>query len=214
MAIIEVSSNSVWRNLALRSNADAIALIRARPTYNRGSRAVLYIADDAVGQNRSHMTLLVCASAIICYLFWIVFSGSFATHELLIGTIGAVLATSGMVVINLQYRARFAPTASNLLAVWRLPWYLLSGTWEIAMVAVRDLIGIKPAKSLFRVASFDAGTKDDPRANARRVLAVGYTCAAPNFIVLGINASDQSLLFHQIERSSVPKMTQDLGALQ
>lgn len=159
------------------------------------------------------MTLLVSLSVVTFYLFWIVFSGSFATHELLIGTIGAALATSGMVVINLQYPARFAPTASNLLTIWRLPWYVLSGTWEIAVVAAKDLIGIKPAKSLLRIARFDAGDKDDPRANARRVLAAGYTTVAPNFIVLGVNTSDQSLLFHQIERSSVPKMTRELGAL-
>jgi len=159
------------------------------------------------------MTLLISISVVTFYLFWIVFSGSFAAHELLVGTIGAVLAASGMVVINHQYPARFAPTASNLLAIWRLPWYVLSGTWEIAVVAAKDLMGIQPAKSMFRIAHFDAGDKDDPRANARRVLAAGYTCAAPNFIVLGINASDQTLLFHQIERSSVPKMTQDLGAL-
>jgi len=159
------------------------------------------------------MTLLVCATVGIFYLFWIVFSGSVATHELLIGTVGAVLATTGMVVIDLQYPARFSPTASNLLALWRLPWYVLSGTWEIAMVAAKDLMGIKPAKSLFRVASFDAGEKDDSGANARRVLAAGYTTVAPNFIVIGVNTSDQTLLFHQIERSSVPKMTQELGAL-
>ena len=160
------------------------------------------------------MTLLVSISVVTFYLFWIVFSGSFATHELLIGTIGAVLATGGMAVINLQYPARFGPTASNLLAIWRLPWYMLSGTWEIAIVAAKDLIGVKPAKSLFRIARFDAGREDDPRANARRVLAAGYTTAAPNFIVLGVNARDQTLLFHQIERSSVPKMTRQLGALR
>lgn len=159
------------------------------------------------------MTLLACASMAIFYLFWIVFSGTFASHELLIGIIGAVLATSGMVVVNLQYPARFSPHLSNLLAIWRLPWYMLSGTWEIAIVAAKDFVGVRPAKSLFRIVRFDAGKKDDPRANARRVLAAGYTTAAPNFIILGVNASDQTLLFHQIERSSVPKMTQQLGAL-
>ena len=160
------------------------------------------------------MTFLICASGAIFYLFWIAFSGTFATHELLVGIIGAVLATSGMVVVNLQYPARFSPRLANLLAIWRLPWYMLSGTWEIAIVAAKDLIGVKPAKSLFRIARFDAGREDDPRANARRVLAAGYTTAAPNFIILGVNASDQTLLFHQIERSSVPKMTRQLGALR
>ena len=158
------------------------------------------------------MIVLLCASPAILYIFWIVFSGSFAAHELLIGIVAALLATAGLFVINLQYPARFSPSSFDLISIWRLPWYLLSGTWEIAIVAARDFLGIKRAKSLFRIASFDGGGKDDPRATARRVLAVAYTTVAPNFIVLGINTNDQTLLFHQIERSSVPKLTQQLGA--
>jgi multisubunit Na+/H+ antiporter MnhE subunit len=160
------------------------------------------------------MAILIGASAVVFYVFWIIFSGSFSAHELLIGIVGALLSTIGLVVVNLHYPARFSPTISELATTWRLPWYVLSGTWEIAAVATRDLIGIKPAKSLFRVAPFAAGEKDDPRANSRRVLAVGYTTVAPNFIILGVNASDQTLLFHQIERSSAPKMTKELGALR
>src|SRR5205823_11258752 len=37
------------------------------------------------------------------YVFWIVFSGTFAVHELMIGAVGALLATSGMLVIGVQY---------------------------------------------------------------------------------------------------------------
>jgi hypothetical protein len=143
---------------------------------------------------------------------WIIFVGTFSFHELLVGIIATLLATAGLCIIAIQYPARFAPSISELLSFWRLPWYLVSGTWEIMKVAGLDWAGIDRAKSLFRVASFDAGKKDDPRAVARRVLAVTYTTAAPNFIVLGINASNQELLFHQIERSAVPKMVIDLGA--
>lgn len=117
-----------------------------------------------------------------------------------------------MVVIELNYSAPFSPSLMDLLALWRLPWYLLSGTWEVLSVAAQDLIGVDRADSLFRVAPFEAGAKKNPRTTARRVLAAVYTTVAPNFIVLGVNASDQKLLFHQIKRSSVPKMTEQLGA--
>ena len=160
------------------------------------------------------MTALVCLSLPIFYLFWIVFSGTFSLHELLIGIVAAVLATIGLVVVRVQYPPRFAPSISDLVAIWRIPWYLLSGTWEIALVAAQDALEVEAADSLLRIASFRAGKKDDPHDTARRVLAVGYTTIAPNFIVLGVNASDQKLLFHQIRRSAVPKMTQSLGALQ
>lgn len=148
----------------------------------------------------------------VFYLFWIIFVGSFSPHELLIGIIATVLASAGLLVIILQYPARFSPSFAELLSFWSLAWYLFSGTWEIVLVAAQDLLHIKSAQSLFRTVSFDAGRKDDPHATARRALAVVYTTVAPNFIVLGINTSDRQLLFHQIRRSPVPTMTKQLGA--
>jgi multisubunit Na+/H+ antiporter MnhE subunit len=146
------------------------------------------------------------------YLLWLLFVGTFSRHELLVGVAAAALAVSGLLVIESYYPAHFSPTLGELLSLWRCPWYLISGTWEITAVAAKDLLGIERAKSLFRMVPFEAGTKDDPHATARRVLAVVYTTVAPNFIVLGINSSDKKLLFHQIQRSSVPQMTQELGA--
>ena len=165
-------------------------------------------------ERHSRVAVLIGLSLPIFYVFWILFTGTFALHELLIGIVGTLLTTTGLLVVNLQYEARFSPSLLDLITLWRIPWYLLSGTWEIVMVATKDLLGIKPAKSLFRIASFDAGDERDPRATARRVLAVTYTTIAPNFIIVGINRSNGTLLFHQIERSSVPKMTQDLGAME
>ncbi len=152
------------------------------------------------------------SSLLVFYGLWVVFVGTFAFHELLVGTIAAFLSSLGLLVVTVQYPPRFRPRMSDLTACWRLPWYLISGTGEVLMVAARDSLGGKRAQSLFRVAPFRAGTKQDPHATARRALAVLYTTVAPNFIILGINASDQRLLFHQIERSSVPKMTRQLGA--
>lgn len=146
------------------------------------------------------------------FLFWLIFAGSSSKHELMIGGIAAVLTTTGVLVVSLQYPARFSPTGGQLLSAWRLPWYLISGTWEVLLVAARDAFGGKRAQSLFRMVHFRAGKQTDPEDTARRALAALYTTVAPNFIVLGINVSDQTLLFHQIERSSVPKMTQALGA--
>lgn len=146
------------------------------------------------------------------YVFWLLFVGTFSFHELLAGAVAAAFGVGGFVVIEWHYPARFSPTFRELLSLWRSPWYLISGTWEITTVAAKDLLGIERAKSLFRIVTFDAGTEDDPHATARRVLAVTYTTVAPNFIVLGINTRDKKLLFHQIQRSSVPQMTQQLGA--
>jgi len=169
--------------------------------------------EDVYNVNRLRQISTIFGFSLpLFYLFWLVFVGTFAVHELLLGAIGAVLTALGLSVIDLYYPARFSPRLMELLSLWRLPWYLVSGAWEITVVAAKDLLHVAPAKSIFRVVPFDAGEQDDFHATARRVLAVIYTTVAPNFIVLGVNTSDKKLLFHQIEYSSVPKMTQYLGA--
>ncbi|HEV2397578.1 MAG TPA: hypothetical protein VGS27_11595 [Candidatus Sulfotelmatobacter sp.] len=148
----------------------------------------------------------------IFYGMWLLFTGTFSLHELLIGIIAAVLASAGMVVVTIFYQTPFSPGASDLLALWRLPWYLLSDTWVVFTVAAKDLLGTEPADSLFRVVPFQAGRTKNPGMTARRALATLYSTVAPNSIVLGVNTQDQKLLFHQIKRTSVPKMTEQLGA--
>ena len=99
----------------------------------------------------------------------------------------------------------------DVVACWRVPWYVVSGVWEITVVMVKDLVGAKKAGSLYRVCGFET-SKDEPLKVARRALATGYTTLAPNFIVIGIDYAQSRMLFHQLERSSVPLMTQELGA--
>jgi multisubunit Na+/H+ antiporter MnhE subunit len=146
------------------------------------------------------------------YLFWLALVGTFALHELLIGTIAAALTAAGMIVVTLNYPTPFSPSLKDGLAAWRLPWGVVYGTWKIIAVALRDLLGVERAKSLFRSVPFDAGSKGNPRATARRVLAVIYTTITPTTIVLGINTEDRNLLFHEINRNPLPAVIEQLGA--
>ncbi|MGC2819440.1 MAG: hypothetical protein WA198_07130 [Candidatus Sulfotelmatobacter sp.] len=163
-------------------------------------------------KNVKKTLVLPWLSLPIFYVFWIAFVGTIAFHELLLGVIATSVATLGLFIIDRRYRAKFSPTLREVLSLWYVPWYLVSDTWKIIAVAGKDLLGIKSAGSLFRTARFDAGTKDDASAVARRVLAVVYTTMTPNTIVLGINASDQKMLLHELVSSPLPKMTRDLGA--
>jgi multisubunit Na+/H+ antiporter MnhE subunit len=145
-------------------------------------------------------------------VFWITFVGTFAIHELLLGVIAVSVATLGLFIINRRYPAKFSPTLREVLSLWCVPWYLVSDTGKILAVAGKDLLGIKRARSLFRTVQFNAGTKEDTSAVARRVLAVVYTTMTPGTIVLGINVSDQKMLLHELASSPLPKITRDLGA--
>ncbi len=148
----------------------------------------------------------------IFYGLWLFFTGTFSEHELAIGIFAALLASSGMLVVTLSYSIPFQPSFGDLLAFWRLPWSVVSDTWITLLVAAKDIAGIRRAESIFQAVPFRAGRMDDPRATARRALAVLYSTVSPNSIVLGINVNNQEMLVHQIRRSPVPKMTKELGA--
>jgi hypothetical protein len=141
-----------------------------------------------------------------------VFVGTFAKWELLIGIGVALIGAVAICVVEHADNSHFRPEIAELAQFVFVPWLLVQGTYEILMVSLRDLLGGRKAVSAFRVARFVGGEPLDAHDTARRVLAVGLTTMAPNFIILGINASRDQLLFHQIERSGVPKMTKNLGA--
>ncbi len=162
---------------------------------------------------RFRFASLFGVSAPVLFVFWMVFVGTFEWWELLIG-IGVAL--TGAVAICVAERAEdshFRPRLGDLIQLVFVPWLLVEGTYEILWVSLRDLMGGRKAESLFRVGKFEAGEVCDPHDTARRVLAVAYTTTAPNFIVLGINTHEKQLLFHQIEKSGVPTMTKNLGAV-
>jgi len=158
------------------------------------------------------LAVMIAIALPVACLFWIVLVGTFSAHELEVGILATLLAATGTAAIELQYPSHFTPSLRELLACWRLPGYLLAGTWEIMKIAAADLLGIRHAESWFRALPFAAGKKNDERAVARRVLAVTYSTATPTSIVLGINTNEQKLLVHELRRSPVSQMLKALGA--
>lgn len=142
---------------------------------------------------------------------WIVMVGGTSRHETWVGG-AVVLLSAGFLyktwqteTIKIDLRAR------DLAQGWRIPWYIANGVWEMIVILVKDLFKLTPAGSFYRVSGFRKA-RSGPRFAARRVLATAFTTIAPNFIVIGIDPQQDRMLFHQLERSSVPKMTQALGA--
>jgi hypothetical protein len=132
---------------------------------------------------------------------------------LLVGIGVAAVGAIALCVVEHAEDAHFLPRFRELLQIAYVPWRLLQGTYEIFWAALRDLLGGRKPDSAFRVVAFEAGAVLDPHDTARRVLAVAYTTMTPNFIILGINTPEKQLLFYQIERSPVPQMTKNLGAM-
>jgi hypothetical protein len=142
---------------------------------------------------------------------WILLVAGLKRHEMIVGAL-CILAAG--LFLQLVYRAqdqRLDIRLADLAQSWRIPWYILTGTWEITLILFKDLLNIQRAGSFFRVSGFKT-SKHDPRLVARRVLATAFTTTAPNFIIIGIDYEQSRMLFHQLSRSSVPRMTQALGA--
>jgi uncharacterized membrane protein YhaH (DUF805 family) len=60
--------------------------------------------------------LAACGVSLpLFYLFWIVFVGTFSSHELIVGIVAAFLAVMGLMVVSLRYPARFSPRLADLL---------------------------------------------------------------------------------------------------
>lgn len=154
---------------------------------------------------------LFLTSAPVLFVSWVLFVGTFDRQEMLIGIGVSLVSTLALCVVDYANVAHFRPRVRDVLQVVYVPWLFVQGTYEILAVSMRDLLGGKKAESAFRLASFETGTLQDPHDTGRRVLAVGYTTMAPNFIVLGINTLERRMLFHQIQKSGVTRMTKNLG---
>jgi hypothetical protein len=144
---------------------------------------------------------------------WILLVAGTKRDEMIVGALSVLAAA---LFLQFVYRAedqKLDIRLKDLAACWRIPWYILSGSWEIVVILVKDLLSIKRASSFYRVSGFKTA-KYDPLLTARRVLATAFTTAAPNFIIIGVDYEQSRMLFHQLERSSVPKMTQALGAYE
>ncbi len=155
--------------------------------------------------------LLATIAIVLMAAEWILLVAGIRAHEMIVG-VGSVVASAlfltvvlKMSTLNLDFRM------SDVVQCWRIPWYVLSDCYTITVVLCRDLFTSRRAESLYLVSGFKTA-KDDPRLIARRVLATIFTTTSPNSIVIGIDFNQSRMLFHQIERSSVSKMTKNLGA--
>jgi len=142
---------------------------------------------------------------------YLLFAGSLDKAELGVASAVAAISATGVQLVRAQKLAEFRPRLAWLLYAVSLPWYVLSGTWEIFLVLAKFALRLDRPHSLHRAVRFDPGGADS-RSAARRALATIFTSVPPNFIVLDIPGGHALMLYHQISPSGVPKITEKLGA--
>ncbi len=164
------------------------------------------------GKERRFTWKLPSSLFVICCVLWLVLVGSLHRDELLMGIVLSILATAFLAFVHSREGLELELCAADLLQCVWIPWYVVSGLVEILIVFVKDVGGIQPAKSLYLISGFRA--LHSPRGIVRRALAVVYTNATPNFIVLSIAPENSRMLYHALETSSMPRMTRNLGAVE
>jgi len=142
---------------------------------------------------------------------WILFVGGVRRNEMVVG-IGVLFLSS--LFLYLVWQSETLNLGLELRDVaqgWRVLWYVPSDIWVVIKVLVMDLFRVRRAGSFYRVSRFEA-SELEPRLVARRVLATFYTTLTPNSIIIGIDFHQNRMLFHQLQRSNISKMTRALGA--
>jgi hypothetical protein len=165
----------------------------------------------ASSKNRRTPPVVTAVVAFCLASGWVWLVAGTHLHEMMVGAAVVVMATLYLNAVHKSSQNEIRLQWKDVVQCWRIPWYMASGIWEITVILFKDLSYLSRAGSYYRVSGFKS-SKRDQTAIARTVLATVYTTTAPNFIVIGVDPALSRMLFHQIARSSVPKMTQALGA--
>lgn len=154
---------------------------------------------------------LLSITAVLLAIGWIWFVGNIHLHEMMVGAVVVTLCTAFCGLIFSSERLPFDLHVRDLLQIWRVPREIAKDTIIVLGVLFADLFLGKSAPSLYRVSGFRAG-KRDPYIVGRSTLAVMYSTMSPNMIVIGIDAAQGHMLFHQIKRDDVAASARALGA--
>lgn len=151
------------------------------------------------------------AQWLVLTAFWLLFTWSLAPAELIFGVVSAAAAAAASHVVWREHLAPFSARPRWLAQVAGLARLVVVETGTIFKVLFRQVVLGEPAPSLVRAVRFDVGG-DDPASGTRRALAIAFTTAAPNSIVIGVDRATGLMLFHQLEATDLPPMTLHLGA--
>jgi len=152
-------------------------------------------------------SLVIVPAVIVTMGCWVLFTGSFSLHELVLGAAFTALTLGVTALAWRNMGILFSPTVRQVFCLWRIPWYVLHDSVEVSLILANDMLGFREAGSHFRAVTFPSDI--EKHDIARAVLATTGTTMTPSTIVLGVE--DDLLLLHQLERSPLPKMIADLG---
>lgn len=145
---------------------------------------------------------------VVGIALWFLFVYTFSLYELLAGMGVAAITLISLELALRAVRFQFRPKAKWLARMSVLPMTVAKDMLILIKALALRLTG-KPIPSLFLVTHFSA-LAEDARSAAKRALAVGITTVSPNSVVVDIDCDTGLLLFHELEKTSVPKTIEEL----
>ena len=163
------------------------------------------------GKGETFPFSMIAVLAISLAIGWVWLVVGTHLDEMIVGAAVVVVATLFLLLVHRSQPNAIQLHWKDVVQGWRIPWYMASDTWVVTLIFFKDLLHLRSAGSYYRVCGFKC-SKRDPAILGRGVLTTIYMTATPNTIALGIDPQSSRMLFHQLERTSVPKMARALGA--
>jgi multisubunit Na+/H+ antiporter MnhE subunit len=149
------------------------------------------------------------ARVVVFALLWLVLVGDFQRQELLVGAFAVAGAAFFYVAVQRAQQDCFSYKWKDLRQVWRVPGNILLDALRVTKVLLRDVF-IERTPSSLLVATFKPSHHVND-LDGREVLAVAYTTASPNSIVLGVHRERSQILLHLLEPAPVSPSMRALG---
>jgi multisubunit Na+/H+ antiporter MnhE subunit len=132
------------------------------------------------------------------FLLWMLLVLTQATPEVVAGAIVAAIGATAAEVVRRSRFVELLPWGLVPLRPLRLARTVVTDSWLLAVVLVRQLRDRHDNVGVFRGIFFEAGPDDDARAATRRALYTALVSLTPNTYVVGIDRENDNMLVHEL----------------
>lgn len=129
---------------------------------------------------------------------WMVLSGALVFSELVVGMVGAAIATMAIEIVRRRGHVRFQPRARWIRRAWRLPIRVFTEGWMVSWAVIVALVRRRRVTGRFREVPFPTGGTD-PRSSARRALVTLATSLPANSYVVDLDPENDTILIHELQ---------------
>jgi hypothetical protein len=124
--------------------------------------------------------------------------------EIVAGAVAAAFAATGAELVRYRGYAPFSPDLRWWRVLLRVPGEVVADTWRMLRLLILHFARGEPVGGRFRIVHFGSCAGDDPRSQARRVVATWLGAISPNTYILGFDEQKDAAVLHQLVPNEQP----------